>query len=206
MPVRRRDRRRCHRYDFAARTRQAQSRDQVASCRRSLAADDAETPLRLRAFLDASPAGRLGDCQTGRREDRDGADQAGAETVAARRCCGAFGLRQGRADAEADPRGDRAREKARQAGRGRSQGHRFLDLSRRDHRHAEPEGTGRRDASAGGYRQRDRSGSQSVGRHDWQQGGAGDAERRGHVALYALERGGPRAGLSGEGARRLRRG
>ena len=37
-----------------------QSRDQVASCGRSLAADDAEAPLRLRAFLDASAARRLG--------------------------------------------------------------------------------------------------------------------------------------------------
>ena len=36
------------------------ARDQVASRRRSVAPDDAEAPLRLRAFLDASAARRLG--------------------------------------------------------------------------------------------------------------------------------------------------
>ena len=55
---------------------------------------------------------------------------------------------------KAHPHGDRAREEARQAGCRRSQGQRFLDLSRRHRHHAEPEGTGRGDASAGGYRQR----------------------------------------------------
>ena len=92
--------------------------------------------------------------QAGRCQDRGGADQAGAEAVAAGRRGGAVRLRQGRADAEAHPRRDRAREEARQAGHRRSQGHRFLDLSRRDHHHAEPQGTGRGDASAGGHRQR----------------------------------------------------
>ena len=80
-------------------------------------------------------------------EDRGRADQARAGAAAAGRRGGAVGLRQGRADAEADPRRDRAGEEARQAGDRRSQGHRFFDLSRRDHHHAEPQGAGRGDAT-----------------------------------------------------------
>ena len=126
-----------------------QARDQVASRGRSLAPDDAEAPLRLRASFDASAARRLGAGAAGRCQDRSGADQAGAGAAAEGRRGGAVRLRQGRADAESHSRRDRAREEARQAGHRRSQGQRFLDLSRRDRHHAEPQGTGRGDAPAG---------------------------------------------------------
>ena len=57
-----------------------------------------------------------------------------------RRCGGAVGLRQGRADAGADPSRDRCRALGRQAGGRRSQGQRLFDLSRRHAGHAEPQG------------------------------------------------------------------
>ena len=93
--------------------RRAQARDQVASGGRSVAADDAQAALRLRASFDPSAARRLGAGRAGRRQDRGRADQAGARGAAARRRGGAVRLRQGRADAARDPRGDRAREEAR---------------------------------------------------------------------------------------------
>ena len=83
----------------------------------------------------------------------------------------------------------------------------YLDLSRRDHHHAEPEGTGRGDASAGRIpatrsprqprRWRGTVGSKAVLVTLSEEG----------MMLYTRSTGaGPRAGLSGEGARRLRRG
>ena len=151
MPVRRRDRRRCRRHDPAARSSsRSEARDQVASGGRSLAPDDAEAPLRLRALSRRICCAPIGSW----RKPVDARTEAALikqalKLLPQRRRGGAVRLCQGRADAEAHPRGDRAREEARQAGHRRSQGQRFLDLSRRHRHHAEPQGTGRGDASAG---------------------------------------------------------
>ena len=114
-------------------------------------------------------------------------------------------LRQGRADAARHPRGDRPGEEAQEAGGGRSQGQRFLDLSRRDRDHAEPQGTGRSDAHAGRQQCRDRQGGGRAGPHGREPGRAGDAERGGHAAPGARRQAGACSGLSGRGARRIRR-
>ncbi len=207
MPVRRRDRRRCDRHDTAARARQAQSRDQVASCRRSLAADDAR---KLRFVSEHFSTHLLrADWEIARPVD------ARTETALTKQALKLLP----RADAVVlsdygkgvlTPKLIRAViERAKKLGKPVVVDPKGIDFSiyrGATSRHAESQGTGRGDASAGRHRQRDRSGGQSAGRDDRQQGGAGDAERRGHVALYAPDGGGPCAGLPGEGARRLRRG
>ena len=138
--------------------------DAAAACRTSLAehkrlitprlvrdprpADDAQAALRVGAFLDASPACRLGRRQAGRGQDRKGPHCEGARGLGARRRGGAVRLRQGRADAERDPRRHHACARTEEARHRRSQGRRLRDLSRRDRHHAEPQGTGRGGASS----------------------------------------------------------
>ena len=67
---------------------------------------------------------------------------------AARQRRGAVRLRQGRADAARDPRGDRCCEQGRQAGDRRSEEPGSVGLSRRHHRHAESQGARRGDTPA----------------------------------------------------------
>ena len=189
LPVRRRHRRRSGRQDAAIGAwtvaRAAITSHLVVD---PLAPDDAQAALCLRASFDASAARRLGACQAGRCQDRSRADQARARAAAAGRRGGALRLRQGRADAAPDPHRDRAREEAQQAGHRRSQGHRFLDLSRRHHHHAEPQGAGRCDAPAGRHRRRARRRRRRACARGRQQGRAGDAQRGGHDAARARRR------------------
>ena len=97
---------------------------------------------------------------------------------------GAVRLRQGRADAAADPRGDRAR--AGSFGKPvivDPKGADYLDLSRRHRHHAEPQGTGRGDAAGRSAATRSsRAAARALAQQVGSRGRAGDAERRRHDA------------------------
>ena len=107
---------------------------------RSVAADHAKSPLRLRAFFHAYAARGLGAGAACLRRHRDQADRGDPAADRARRHRAAVRLRQGRADRARDPPHHRRRAKARQARDRRSQEPELGDLSRRHAAHAQSQG------------------------------------------------------------------
>ena len=135
------------------------------------------------------------------------ADRAGARGAAARRRGGAVRLCQGRADAAASSA--RSSSRARELGKPvivDPKGRDYSDLSRRDADHAEPQGTGRGDAPAGTTRRRDRGrGGRRSPTSSASEAVLVTRSEDGMTLHGARAPAGARPGLSGAGARRVRR-
>ena len=168
------------------------------------AADDAQSALRLRASFHPPDARRLGNNGAGERREPSGHDRACGSGDAEGRRSRTLRLCQRRADRAGDPRHHRGGAPARQAGDRRSEGPRLSRLSRRDHDHAERQGTCRRGASAAPQRGGDRRRRRRACEDGRERSRAGHAQRTGHEPACRRAGADPHRSLSGQGARCVR--